>query len=54
VRLGGEWSWLRILSIGGLEGVHTYFSPNINSVVKSGRMMWTGHVARMGIWYLYT
>jgi hypothetical protein len=25
-----------------------YSSPNIVSVIKSGRMRWTGHVARMG------
>jgi hypothetical protein len=25
-----------------------YFSPNIIRVIKSRRMMWAGHVARMG------
>jgi hypothetical protein len=25
-----------------------YFSPNIVRVIKSGRMRWAGHVARMG------
>ena len=25
-----------------------YYSPNINPVIKSRRMRWAGHVARMG------
>jgi hypothetical protein len=25
-----------------------YSSPNIIKIIKSGRMRWTGHVARMG------
>jgi hypothetical protein len=30
------------------EELHNlYASPNINSVIKSGSMMWTGHVACM-------
>jgi hypothetical protein len=27
-----------------------YCSPNIVRVIKSRRMRWTGHVARMGDW----
>jgi hypothetical protein len=31
------------------DEVHSlYFSPNIVSVIKSRRMMWAGHVGRMG------
>jgi hypothetical protein len=26
---------------------HMYYSPNIIAVIKSKRMRWTGHVARM-------
>jgi hypothetical protein len=25
-----------------------YYSPNVISIIKSGRMRWEGHVARMG------
>ena len=31
-----------------------YFSPNIFRVVKSRRMRWAGHVARMGTGEVYT
>jgi hypothetical protein len=27
-----------------------YYSPNIVKVIKSRRMMWAGHVTRMGEW----
>jgi hypothetical protein len=31
------------------DELHTmYFSPNIFRVIKSSRMRWAGHVARMG------
>jgi len=39
----GEW---RRLNNGELNNL--YFSPNIVRVIKSRRMRWTGHVARMG------
>jgi hypothetical protein len=28
---------------------HLYFSPNIMGMIKSRRMRWAGHVARMGV-----
>jgi hypothetical protein len=31
-----------------------YFSPNIVRVIKSRRMMWEGHVARMGRGEVFT
>jgi hypothetical protein len=40
--------------VGGWRRLHKeelsnlYASPNIGSVIKSGRMRWAGHVARMG------
>ena len=38
-----EWSRLRDEELNDL-----YFSPNIMRMIKSGRMGWNGHVARMG------
>jgi len=31
-----------------------YYSPNIARVIKSRRMRWAGHVARMGIGEMHT
>ena len=39
----GEWIRLHSEEFNGL-----YSSPDIIRVIKSGRMRWTGHVARMG------
>jgi hypothetical protein len=39
----GEWIKLQNEEFNGL-----YCSPNIIRVIKSRRMNWTGHVARMG------
>ena len=39
----GEWRRLHNEKLNGL-----YSSPNILRVIKSRRMRWTGHVARMG------
>jgi len=39
----GEWRRLHIEELNDL-----YFSPNIVRVIKSRRMSWAGHVARMG------
>ena len=39
----GEWRRLRNEELNDL-----YCSPNIVRVIKSGRMSWAGHVARMG------
>ena len=39
----GEWRQLRNGELNDL-----YSSPNIVLVIKSGRMIWAGHVARMG------
>jgi hypothetical protein len=39
----GEWRKLHIDELNDL-----YFSPNIFRVIKSKRIRWTGHVARMG------
>jgi hypothetical protein len=41
--VNGNW---RKLHYEGLHG--TYCSPNIVRVIKSRRMSWAGHVARMG------
>jgi len=39
----GEWGKLRNEELNDLN-----FSPNITRVIKSRRMRWAGHVARMG------
>ena len=39
----GEWRKLHIVELND-----PYFSPNIFLVIKSRRMRWAGHVARMG------
>jgi hypothetical protein len=39
----GEWSKLHNEDLNGL-----YFLANIVRVIKSGRLKWVGHVARMG------
>ena len=39
----GEWKKLYMEELNDL-----YYSPNIVRVIKSRRMRWTGHVARMG------
>ena len=41
----GEWRKLHSEELKGL-----YSSPNIVRVIKSRRMRWVGHVARMGEW----
>ena len=38
----GEWRKLRN------EELNDLYSPNIVRVIKSGRMRWAGHVARVG------
>jgi hypothetical protein len=43
VEVMGEWRKLHIKELGDL-----YSSPNIISVIKSRRMGWAGHVARLG------
>jgi hypothetical protein len=41
------WEWRKLHN----EELHDlYFSPNIFRVMKSTRMRWAGHVARMGQW----
>jgi len=40
----GEWRRLH-----NEELNHPYSSPNIVRVIKSRRMRWAGHVARMGV-----
>jgi hypothetical protein len=40
----GEWRKLPDEELHGL-----YSSPNITRVIKSRRMRWAGHVARMGV-----
>ena len=43
VEVTGEWTKLHNEELKGL-----YSSPNIVRVIKSRRMRWAGHVARMG------
>ena len=45
----GEWRKLHNVELNDL-----YCSPNIVRVIKSRRMRWAGHVARMGIGEAYT
>jgi hypothetical protein len=45
----GEWRKLH-----GEDLNHLYSSPNIVRVIKSRRMRWAGHVARMGRGEVYT
>jgi hypothetical protein len=40
-----KWEWRKLHDE---ELNDLYYSPNIVRVIKSGRMRWTGHVARMG------
>jgi len=47
--LRGEWRKLHIEELNDL-----YSSPNIFRVIKSRRMSWAGHVARMGRGEVYT
>jgi hypothetical protein len=42
VEVTGEWRKLH------KEELHGLYSPNILRVIKSRRMRWAGHVARMG------
>jgi hypothetical protein len=45
----GSWSKLHN------DGIHSlYYSPNIVMVIKSRRMRWAGHVARMGRGEVFT
>ena len=41
-KVTGEWRWLQN------EGLNDLYSTNIVRVIKSRRMRWAGHVARMG------
>ena len=41
----GEWRKLHNVELNDL-----YSSPNIVGVIKSRRMRWAGHIARMGEW----
>ena len=47
-----EERWLKVSENGEWrkhsEELNQYSSPNIISVIKSGRMRWAGHVARRG------
>jgi hypothetical protein len=39
-----EGSWRKLYN----DGLHNLYSPNIIRVIKSRRLRWAGHVARMG------
>ena len=46
--------WFSTLSLHNEEPNDLYCPPNIIRVIKSGKIRWAGHVARMGRWEAYT